>query len=233
MAEEKRMRRIQVVLMILAVPGMPALADMWWHTYEANGTYPEDDGWSRIVMGGGAERWFQDGTLVLDSRASNEIVDAYYQYMPSLPDPGQEIFLAQWRLRVVEDSGGDPGIGISFGPPGDVLLEYELNRIYSTNEFEYVADFQAGVFHEYALTTSDLASYALYVDGALVHVGQLNAPGFGAWLEWGDPTSGRTSLTEWDWVRFGVVPEPSAGLLLGVAFAGMALGRALRRRTLQ
>jgi hypothetical protein len=151
--------------------------------------------------------------------------------MPSLPNPGEEIFLAQWRLRVVEDTGGDPGVLISFGPPGDVLLVYDVDRIYSINEFEYVADFQAGVFHEYALTTSDLASYALYVDGALVHVGQLNAPGFGAWLEWGDATSGRTSLTEWDWVRFGVVPEPSAGLLLGAAVIGGAFGPGLRRRT--
>jgi hypothetical protein len=214
------MPRIYILLVLLAAGGGMAPADNWWYTYEANGTYPEEENWSRVVHEGGAQRSFEDGTLVLDSRANPATVDAYYQYMPSLPSAGQELFRAEWRLRIVEDSGSDPGLLVSFGPPGDVLLVYELNKIYSINEFEYVADFQPGVFHEYALTTGDLTSYALYVDGAIVHVGQLNAPGFGAWLEWGDTSSSSTSLTEWDWVRFGVVPEPSGGLSLGAWMAG-------------
>ena len=36
-------------------------------------------------------------------------------------------------------------------------------------------------------------------------------------VTWGAATEGASSVSTWDYVRFGVVPEPAAGLLLGLA----------------
>jgi hypothetical protein len=223
------------IVMALLLSAAAARASPYWVEYEpGNGHFPEDpeEGWTRYIREGGAQRSLQDGALVLDSLASPSIVDEYSQFMPSLPE-ANELFVCEWRLQVNATDGCDPGMFISFGAPGDVFLQYYLDRIYSMNEMEYIAEFAPGVYHDYALTSSDLTNYALYIDGALVHVGEVNAPGFWAFVTWGDVSSSYTSFTGWDYVRFGVVPEPSAGLLLGAAVIGAVCGPGLRRRTVQ
>ncbi|MBP9025348.1 MAG: PEP-CTERM sorting domain-containing protein [Phycisphaerae bacterium] len=67
-------------------------------------------------------------------------------------------------------------------------------------------------------------TYSLSVDDSVVYVGDLasspGAPGVG----WGDATDGASSLSVWQYVRFGVVPEPSAALLIiSVGLAGVIL----------
>ena len=43
----------------------PALAEQYWIAYEGD-DFPENEGWTRTISAGGAERWIEDGALVLD-----------------------------------------------------------------------------------------------------------------------------------------------------------------------
>jgi len=210
------MRIVYLLLAVLSLGAGTGRADSWWVAYEADPDqgFPEECGWERIVQGGGAERYLQDGTLVIDSLASFSICDSYYQYMPSLPD-SEHPFRMEWRMLAAEVIGRDPGIALSFAPFGYLTLAYEKNRIYSLLEGEYVAEFAPDVFHEYALTSSDMLTYRLYLDGLLVHTGEVVGPSSYSWAQWGDLVTGGAGLSVWDYARFGVVPEPAAGLLFG------------------
>ncbi len=203
---------------LAALGNCHAAADTWWYTYEAdpNEGFPEECGWQRIMQGGGAERYFEDGSLVIDSLASTSICDSYYQYMPSLPD-AQHPFRMEWRMLPATVIGDDPGVALSFAPYGYVTLTYEANRVYSWFEGIYVAEFVPGVFHDYALTSSDMLTYCLYVDGVPVHTGEVVGPSASSWAQWGDLVTGSASISVWDYARFGVVPEPTGVLLFGLA----------------
>ena len=207
------MPRIRALLTVLAVGPLSTWADYWWISYEAEPAhgYPEECGWQRIVHGGGAERYFEEGALVIDS-PSTSVCDSYYQYMPGLPQ-GQDTFRAEWRLRVDDVIYEDPGIAVSFSAGGAVILIYAIDQIYSECECQYVAEFAPGVYHEYALTSSDMLTYALFIDGALAYVGELVVFPHSSWVQWGDLATGAgaASVSTWDYARFGVLPAPQPG----------------------
>ncbi len=204
------------LVVLTALGNRAAVADTWWYAYEADGTYPEAEGWERIMQGGGAERYFEDGSLALDDRGGTFVCDSYYRYMPSLPDPSHP-FRMEWRMLAADVlSFTDPGIAISFAPFGYIDLMYDVDSIYSGLEGQYVAEFAPGVFHEYVLMSSDMLTYQLSVDGALAHVGVVVGPSTSSWAQWGDMATGK-SLSLWDYARFGVVPEPAGVLLFGLA----------------
>jgi hypothetical protein len=118
------MRKLHVVVaaLVLGVPSA-ALADQYWITYEGN-DYPENEGWDRHAYGGGAERYLQDGVLILDGRASPDISDFYRWNLPSDPGPG-EYFVAQWRMRVDEVTGfAEPDVTVGSYGHGSVILSY-------------------------------------------------------------------------------------------------------------
>ncbi len=207
------MRWCKVVLLLLLGP-LVARAD-YWISYEAN-DWPENEGWDRWVYGGGAQRSLVDGTLVLDGRASIDIADIYRMDIPAPPGGGQA-FTAQWRLRVSDLTGyDDPAVRVSWEPQGAVVLAYTETGIYSVLEGAWIAGFEPGVFHEYVFVTPDTSTYSLYIDGQLVYAGSFVGPWNESVVQWGDGVLGASSLSEWDYVRFGV-PEPATGLLLGSA----------------
>jgi hypothetical protein len=109
-----------------------------------------------------------------------------------------------------------------------ILLDYLENGIWSAAEGVWI-DVSPGVFHDYWLISNDLASYALFIDGQLAHSGHFEGFETSSALVWGDRGEGATSMTSWDYVRFGVVPEPAAGFVL--ALAGLVLLRSRRRPT--
>lgn len=167
------MRWCNFVLLLL-LGALVARAD-YWISYEAN-DWPEKEGWDRWAYGGGAQRSLEEGTLVLDGRASIDIADVYRMNIPAPPGPG-EVLTAQWRLRVSEVTGySDPTVRVSFEPQGAVSLRYSESAIYSTLEGAWIADFEPGVFHEYAFVTPDSSTYSLYIDGQSVHTGYFVGP---------------------------------------------------------
>jgi hypothetical protein len=222
--------------LLVAIVGLfalasPAMATPWWVSYEGN-DYPENEGWERFTLADGAERSLEDGCLVLNSLASWRIVDDYSRNLPSLPAPG-ETFRAEWRLRVDENEGWcDSGICVQFAGHGDVFLKYQDDRVFSHGEGEWIAAIVPGVFHQYVITSADLDTYVLYIDGLVAYVGVVSAPSPGSYIGWGDTGTGAgtTSLTTWDYVWFGCVPEPPAGALFGSVLAAACGGWTRRAR---
>jgi hypothetical protein len=216
------MRKLIAVVIIGGALGASARADQYWVSYDAgSGLFPEDDGWTRTIYGGGDERWFQGGALVLDGRASIDISDFYRQDLASLPGAG-EVFRMDWRLRVDEVEGfADPWVSINASGYGTVGLRYSTDGIYSMCESVWIP-FAPGVFHEFSFTSADLATYTLTIDGVPAYTGQFVGPWPYSYVCWGDGTQGASSLAAWSSVGFGNVPEPSASLILGSAALALA-----------
>ena len=241
-------RLLPVVVCVLAA-GSVARGALFWRCWEGN-KYPEQEGWYRTVRGGGAERTLANGMLTLDGMASGSIVDEYHWEAPLVPAPGQ-YFRVDWRMRVDQVAGiADPLLAITAGGRGEVFLLYQEAAIYSMYEYVWI-NFAPGVFHKYSLTSGDLLTYDLRIDGQLVYSGHFVGPSPTSGVGWGDGAEAASSLSVWDYVRFGVVsgcvpawaghvcrgsndvrfgnvPEPTAGLLLGSA--GLA---AMTRRNRQ
>ncbi len=208
------MRRTWSIFMVLAaLCGPMALAD-WWYTYEADGTFPEQEGFERNTMGGGAQRWFEDGALVLDSTADPGIADFYGKGMESLPDPNDtpHAFVCDWRLQVGSIAGWlDPTLFVTFEGYGDVMLGFQTDRIYSLHEGKYIAYFEPGVFHSYRLVTSDLETYTLAVDGDVSYTGQVSPWAPASVVQFGDNSTMAGSLSRLDYLRYGVLVAPQVG----------------------
>ena len=203
-------RWASALLMGLAAFACAARAEPWEVVYDGT-VFPEEAGWQRITYGGGAQRWIEDGCLVLDGRAGSS-ADFYRKAIPSGPGL-EETYFTTWRLRVDDVVGfADPGVAVTFAS-GAVVLVYQENRAYSLLEGAWIP-FSPGEFHAYLLTTTDLVNYSLYLDGDLVHAGHFAGSGYEPRVEWGDYGQGARSISSWDHVRMGVIPEPSTGLLV-------------------
>jgi hypothetical protein len=128
----------------------------------------------------------------------------------------------EWRLAVDEVYGNaprpvDPTVAICSDDGWIVGIEYGHDRIYSGFEPDVSIEYSPGVFHDYQLLSADVRTYELYMDGLLIHSGSFWEGLPGGFVAWGDGVQGARSLTHWDYVRFGVVPEPAGGLLLSCA----------------
>jgi hypothetical protein len=222
--------RLSAVLISLTLAGT-AGADQFWIEYNAScGQFPEEVGWDRLAMGGGAQRSLDGGVLTLDGLASTMIVDDYGVLHPIDLAPG-ELFVMQWRLRVDEVHGfADPAVAAWTEGFGAVNLGYSETSIYSVYERVWIVDIEPHAFHEYRLVSNDLLSYTLSIDGAVAYAGAMVPPSHGAGIGWGDTVEGARSRSAWDYVAFGVVPEPSMALLLASACLTATLLRARRTR---
>ncbi len=201
-----------VALLCLGAAAAVGLGEPYWVSYEANAGFPEDEGWTRYTSGGGAQRWFEDGALVIDTLANPGISEAYGWWRPGAldPDPGQ-YFVAAWRLCLSQLQGT---IGASVGIYSDqrraAAFDIEWDGVH-VGGVGTVATFEPGVFHDFEFRSPDLLTYyALYVDGVLVYTGAFWTSVSASLVHWGESTQGEISLTHWDYVRFGVVPEPLA-----------------------
>jgi len=200
-------------LLVVIVPSV-ALAEPYWIAYEGN-DYPENEGWTRYATDPPAQRWLQDGSLFLDSRAGVHTVDNYTIYFNGGldPEPG-ETFIMRWRLNVHESAPWeDPGVYIISDDLYSVEFLFAEDNLLSLYEPSVYVQFEPGVFHEYELRSTDMRTYELYLDGGLVVNGVFFEGLFTPRVGWGDVTGGR-SLAAWDYFRFGVVPEPGAAVLL-------------------
>lgn len=198
-----------------------ARASPYWIAYEGD-EFPENAGWTRHNFGDGpAVRSIADGIFTIDSLWSPNISDFYEIDRQMNPDPG-ELFVAEWRLRVVEEygsplSGGDAIVAVAGDEGNDLGLEYRVDEIHSTYD-SWIIPIEPLIFHDYRLTTADMVNYSFYIDGTLALAGTFEPATLNvSFFAFGDGVNGRRSLTEWDYVRFGVVPEASSGLgLLGL-----------------
>lgn len=146
--------------------------------------------------------------------------------------PG-ESFVMQWRLRVDEVAGFmDPAVTAWSEGYGRILLSYSESAIYSDLERIWIANFEPHVLHDYRLVSEDLLSYTLSIDGSVVYTGQMVSPSYIPGVGWGDTAVGGRSRSVWEYVAFGVVPEPSPALLIAaVCLPPLLQAPRIRRNT--
>jgi len=217
------MRWLFVLVAALGVPVMPAGAEEYWITYEGN-DLPEDEGWERNwgnwdgqYEGDGAIRTLEDGILTMDSLFDLGVYDFAYVERPGQVDPGPgETFVMEWRA-LVEETTGEPyfDAGVGVGSDDAWLLGFGLYPDAVVSSFEDVTvPIEPGVFHEYRAVSTDMRTYELYIDAEVALTGNFWHGLTESYLTWGDGCQGVASRTLWDYVRVGVIPEPSSFFLL-------------------
>ena len=94
-------------------------------------------------------------------------------------------------------------------------------------EHQYVG-FEPMEFHEWEFRSSDMRSYTLYLDGIVAQTGMFTYTGVvNSRMSWGDLVYGANSNSDWDYFRYGIVPEPSTCILL---LAGLCAARAFKQK---
>jgi hypothetical protein len=216
-AVPRRIHRVVLLPVLACLLVASASAEPYWIAYEGN-DFPENEGWDRVYgdeygpWHGGAERSIEDGVLVLDGRRHHSIFDYYGIRREVDPSPG-ETFIMQWRVRVSDmpDDEYDPGVSVSSDEDRMAAFSYTNDSVFSYFEDGVSAPLSAGEFHEFEFVSNDMLTYELYIDGVPSLAGDFWDPAvsFGL-VNWGDGVQGVASLSEWDYFRFGVVPEATS-----------------------
>lgn len=219
MVQGRHWRRAMILAALLGAVAGAAQGEPYWIAYEGN-DYPEREGWWRIWYDIPAERRLEDGCLVMDT-LGDPFIGEYYQWPPvgNLdPHPG-EVFVMRWRIRIDEVSGSrfDAGIQIRADDGWAAGFRHSEDMIRAVWVFGVEAHFQPWVFHDFEFRSGDMRNYELYIDDQLVLEGRFVELSECSRMSWGQSTSSAGSLTRWDYVRFGVVPEPSTWLIVLVA----------------
>jgi len=219
------MQRAIVCLALLTSGASLARADSFYLRYNADETFPEQEGWVRYTQGPWwlSERGLRDGIFRLDTRASASIADHYMVTDPALePAMGQFLRLT-WCMRTLESDllgdMSDVDLGITNAARQNVQFFVAPEFVVETGDGppwdpEHWYPLKPGAFHTYLFVTSDMQTYELYVDGAFAFGGEFRGTSFrpGPNVGFGDVIVGLSSLSEWDFVEVAVVPEPSAAL---------------------
>jgi hypothetical protein len=230
------MRTLTFVLAALGVLAAPAGAEQYWIAYEGN-DFPENEGWIRYwgdwegpYHGGGAIRTIEDGILTMDSLFDTGVYDYAYLERPGQVDPGPgEVFVMEWRA-VIEDTTGEPTWDAAVMVASDAawMLTIGLCTDEVVSSFEGVTiPIAPGVFHDYRVLSPDMRGYQLYVDGEVALLGSFWRGLTESRLAWGPGSQGVSTLSHWDYVRMGVIPEPASLVLLLVCITRL---RACARR---
>jgi hypothetical protein len=218
------MKHLLPILFVFA----PAIckAEPYWVSWDSG--WPEEQGWTWGATDPGPDRWLDDGTLYIDSRAAVGLAGGYYQIHPGMFSLGpSETFVVQWKAMVWEATYPDAGVFLTCDDQYAVGFTFSTDAVWSDYEPGLSAPLIPGLFHEFRFESSDFRAYRLYIDSGLALQGTLSE-GLGplpSYIGWGDHTTSR-SLSQWDYMQYGVVPEPSAlACLVGAGCLRSARGR--------
>jgi len=194
-------------------------AEQFWIAYEGD-DYPDNQAWERVYGdehgpgSGGAVRSFADGVFTLDSLGNTAIVDFYKRQRTADPGPG-ELFVAEWRVRI--DPRSDPddvGVGIWRAlSPGSAYFSIGPTSMYwGTDPWSGVTiGLEEGVFHSYRFESANMQSFALLIDDTITLNGYFkDNTSLQYCVVFGDAVQGAWSLSQWDYLRYGIVPEPAS-----------------------
>ena len=214
---------MSVRLMIVCVTALGMLvttagAEPYWIAYEGN-DFPENEGWERYITDPPAERWLENGSFFMDSRADPHTTDSYgISFEEGLDPESGEIFVSNWGLRIEDDHLSGSGIAISSDDHWAVSFLFDEDTLMSVYEPNVYVELEPAVNHEYELRSDNMRDYELYIDDELAIVGvffESLSPISG--VAFGDIVHGGASLAAWDYIRFGVVPEPATWLMITIS----------------
>jgi hypothetical protein len=224
------MMRLLMFLTGLSCAGLSvATAEPYWIAYEGD-DFPENVGWDRhwgVHVPPGdpnsvPDRSIEDGVFVLDTTCDIWLND-YYQIERSIdPGPG-ELFVAEWRIAVDELLvSWDALIAIARDdPPGHVGLFFGVDQLLIDTAEDILLPIAPGP-HTYRFESWDMHDFELYVDNVLVHEGVFESESLlQSYVAFGNGTLGASSLSRWDYVRFGAIPEPTSFLLVIIGLTAL------------
>jgi hypothetical protein len=211
---------------VLGLLAGAARGELYWIAYEGD-VFPEEEGWRRETVGTPPERSLVDGSLVIDSRPHWDTTDTYAMLPEHGLDPADdEAFVGEWRLRVEDSHLWAAAVQISSDDGHSVIFLIGKDSLLSYYEPDVLVALEAGVFHEFTLSSADMRTYALEIDGELAAEGSFFDSLFpGSVAGFGDLVPGGGCLAWWDYFRFGAVPEPSAFVILIAALGVLTRGR--------
>jgi len=227
------MNRLLIFIASLSCAGFSAVnAEQYWIAYEGD-DFPENEGWNRIYGDGQwppedePDRWIEEGQLVIDTSRNDQLAE--YYWLP-LTDPGiGETFVAEWRVRS-EILSGQRDNGVVFARdalPAHVGFHLQPDGLLVSTE-GVIIPLDPTISHTYRFESSDMESYRLLIDGDVAHESHFETDTLlQSYTAWGAGTVGASSISHWDYYRYGVVPEPSALALLGLG--GVAANHLKRR----
>ncbi len=214
--EENVVKSRLLQLLVAICISAPAVAEPYWIAWEGD-DFPENQGWERVwgnwdgpYEGDGAIRTLNDGVMTIDSLYDDGVYDAARIERPGQMDPDpNETFVVEWRLKIDEAHVTDPLVGFSSDDAWNVVFVYEHDHLRSLYEGSASIPFEPNMFHEYRLESTDMRTYRLFIDDECAREGYLIHLLHCSDIAWGDGTQGGAGLHEWDYFRFGVIPEPS------------------------
>jgi hypothetical protein len=229
--------RIQLRLCIVWLLLCPAasLGNQYYVGYEGDTLPEEQPGWERVYGHGGAERSIQtdetgNSFLVIDSLSGPLIYDFAEYERPISPGPGERFF-AEWRVLILEPHDDrDQGVAIAADDGAILAFEYGYDRVLVAGDVQRFLDFEGGLFHTYRFESDDMRHYTVSSDEVPFDSGRMFDGLLGPYVAFGDAMAGpggQGSLAIWDYMRFGVTPEP--GALLGAIFVGFCACDGRRR----
>lgn len=192
-----------------------ARAAPYWVAWEGD-DFPENEGWRRVGTGSVPTRTLSNGVMTFDSLSMDQSDDIYQMNGAPDPEPGEE-FVVQWRLRVNQIDWDsplfpfDPGWSVKSAEGWKAVFVIGFDEFDSFLEDTNVA-FAPGLFHDWEFRSADMRTFTINLDGTEVASGNFVSTLPGARIEWGDAVHGPTSSFDWDYFRFGVVPEPTTSL---------------------
>jgi hypothetical protein len=227
------MNRLLMFTILFACAGLSAIAaraEPYWVSYEGN-KYPENEGWRRMSFEPLADRYLENGSLVIDASQSGATNEWYEQYPAVVAPEAGEMFIMQWRLTVEMYTTSWGGATVCVFSDDRWALGFDMNNdtVHSAFDPGRLAHYEPGVYHEFEVRTSDMRWYALYIDGNFAFEGPFWESLLSNKIGWGKSTSGIRSITRWDYFRYGVVPEPNTVVLLGT-IAGVLGSRSRNRK---
>lgn len=220
-----------VFVLALLAGGLPPTAwgAPYWVAYEGD-VFPEEVGWERVVIDftgaepPGAQRALLGDELRIDGTRSPDIADFYELERSINPEEG-ELFIAEWAVDVVGLTNplGLSDVNVLIAPDQMGALAFAMfpDRIESRRE-GWAIDLASSGYHEYRIESLDMVSYDLWIDGVFMRSGEWDLESLNqSFVYFGDVARGAevTSIADWDYVRFGVVPEPAALPLVLLVFA--------------
>jgi hypothetical protein len=210
---------------VLAVLGFStvAWATPYWVAWEGD-DFPENQGWTREHGPNGAEavRTLQDGVMTLDGSQNpgGEYDGSTMHPLQGIHLGAGEAFAAEWRLRVESVDNPqypwDIDVGLVTDDGWGVAFTFSTQAVRGLYELNWYVPFAQGEWHAFVLQSDDLRGYTLRMDGLVVREGYWTHVVPGAYVAWGDSVNVLSSVSQWDYVRFGVVPEPHGGVILWI-----------------
>jgi len=192
--------------------------------YEADFVFPEDANhpWERVGTYD-ATRWLIDGSLAIEVDFGIWAPPPYGEqdfYKRSIAEFEGKPFFVEWRCQSSAPNTEIPGVGGSFinstgrGVSYHFTITEDTVRLWRSN-FLPILYFTVSrdEFHTFRVETSGGESYEVFLDGELVDCGTPPAafPNASARIMWGASVYLDPSVNQWDYVRYGRIPQDGSG----------------------